>query len=129
MGNAGKGFGWGSILGCAVMAVPVAAGGYLVYQKQQSLTNSAATEALAVAPAEAEPTTVAVAPSYADPETLKRKQEADEQLRRERAAATRPAEADQQAATPDLGRKTKSKVLTLGPSAVREVAPEPAYPD
>jgi hypothetical protein len=130
MGSVEKRFGWGSILGYLAMGVPVAGGGYFVYQKHRSMADATVAETRAVAPAEpAEPTTVAVAPSFADPETLKRKQEADEQLRRERAAATRPAEADQQAATPDLGRKTKSKVLTLGPSAVREVAPEPSYSD
>ena len=130
MGSGAKRFGWGSILGYLAMGVPVAGGGYFVYQKYRSMTETVAADTQVIAPAEAaEPTTVAVAPSFADPETLKRKQEEDERLRRERAAATRPAEADQQAATPDLGRKTKSKVLTLGPSAVREVAPEPSYSD
>jgi hypothetical protein len=101
-----------------VLAVPVAAAGYLIYQK--SLSFAGEPESAAGAPVETAQV-VAVAPSYADPEQLRRKQ--DLEALRQQEALARQKQLDEQAAaaTQPTG---KSRVITLGPSARRE---QPVY--
>jgi hypothetical protein len=105
----------------------VAAVGYLIYQKAQSFAGPP--EPLAAAPVETQQV-VAVAPSYADPEQLRRKQDL-ESLREQEALARQKQQQEQAAATTQP--TGKSRVITLGPSARRELPvysppEEPSYP-
>lgn len=110
--TAGKRLGMGSVLSCVAMALPVAAGGYIIYQKQQSLP---VVETQAAPQEPQQPERVAVAPRYADEEALERKRLREEELQRERNASRRAAE---QAAADDAAAKaSKKRVITLGPSA------------
>ena len=100
-----------------VLAVPVTAVGYLIYQKSQAF--SAAPEPTVAAAPAADSEVVAVAPSYADADQLRRKQELDIR-RQQEASAVKP---EQPAVETRPGGK---RVITLGPSAKRE-EPVPTY--
>ena len=120
--EAGKRKWLGSVLWCVATGVPVAIGGYLIYDKQKKLADDPPARAVAAQPEPEAPTTIAVAPSYADPEILRRKEEGETMRQREREMRLARERANLAEAAGQAGKTGKSRVITLGPSpeAARE---------